>query len=52
VGEGGGDDGFAFAFGLKNGLEVILFGAGDHVMGIIRRELSGVNVSDESEVRG
>ncbi len=45
VGERGGDDGFAFAFGLENGLEVILFGDGDHVMGIIRRELSGVNVT-------
>jgi len=31
VGEAGGDDGFAFAFGLEDGFEVVLFGDGDHL---------------------
>lgn len=30
IGEAGGDDGFAFGFGLEDGLEVILFGDSDH----------------------
>jgi hypothetical protein len=42
VGERGGDNGFAFAFGFEDGLEVILFGDGDHGE-IIREGLSTVN---------
>jgi len=36
VGEACGDDGLALAFGLEDGLEIVLFGDGDHWR-IIRR---------------
>jgi hypothetical protein len=31
VGEAGGDDGFAFTLGFEDGLEIVLFGDGDHL---------------------
>ena len=54
VGEARGDDGFAFAFGLEDGFEVVFFGDGDH-WGDYTTELSmvnGVGGTEKSLTRG
>src|SRR2546422_6575530 len=51
VGEGGRDDGLAFAFSFQYCLEVVFFRDGDHLSHIIGRRLSVVNRKSTTETR-